>query len=136
MRKKRFKPYKGVKSRMGKKNWENKTVEVNIEKPSKKKEIEIEVTEKPRYVYDNVPEFKDFVTLDGAKLKNMSDLAGNLEDMDDHVYKHHANEEKNDFSQWVGDVMEDEELSQALVGQERKEAHVTVLKHMLKKLKR
>jgi len=136
MKKKKYTPYKGVKARMGKKNWENKKVEVTIEKTEKKKEIKIELTEKPKYVYDNVPEFKDFVSLNGAKLKNMSDLANGLENMDDNVYKHHVNEKKNDFSKWVGDVMDDEELAQALVGQEQQEAHVTVLKHMLKRLKK
>lgn len=132
---KKYEPYKGVKARMVK-NWENKKVEVTVEKPDRNKGITIEVTEKPRYVYDNVPEFKDFVTLDGARLKNISDLADKLEYMDDHVYNHHANDEKNDFSRWVGDVMEDDELAEALMGKEKQEAHVAVLKHMLKKTKR
>jgi len=135
MKKKKYTPYKGVKARMGKKNWENKAVEVTVEKPVKNKEITIEMTEKPKYIYDDVPGFKDFVTLDGAKLKNLSQLAEKLEYMDDHVYKHHANEKKNDFSNWVGAVMDDKELANALIGKEQQEAHVTVLKHMIKKLR-
>jgi hypothetical protein len=136
MKKKKYTPYKGVKARIGKKKWENKKVEVTVDKPTKgQKEIKIEVTDKPKYIYDNVPDFKDFVTLDGTKLKNISDLAEKLEYMDDHVYKHHANEKKNDFSQWIGDVMDDEELAEALVNKDQQEAHVAVLKHMIKKLR-
>ncbi len=140
MRKKKYTPYKGVKARIRTGSVKmpkakKEIVEVIVEKSDKKKEIKIEVTERPKYVYDNVPEFKDFVTLDGSKLKNMSDFAEKLENMDDHVYKHHVDKKKNDFSQWVGDVMEDGELAEALVGKEQQEAHVTVLKHMLKKLK-
>ncbi len=141
MKRKKYTPYKGVKARIrtgGVKmpKAKKEIVEVTVEKDLKKKEIQLEITERPKYVYDNVPEFKDFVTLDGAKLKNMSDLANKLEYMDDHVYKHHVDKEKNDFSQWVGDVMEDGELAEALVGKEQQEAHVEVLKHMLNKLRK
>jgi len=119
-------------------NYENKTIEVSVDSGKKEgSRVEFEFSEtKPKYVHDDVPDIKSFITLDGDKIKNLSELSEKLETMQDKVYKHHVNEEKNDFSKWVNDVMDDEELAQDLMGTEKQEAQVAVLKAMIKKLSR
>lgn len=51
---------------------------------------------------------------DGRILRNLYDLAKALDEMSDEVFKYHANNEKNDFSNWVGEVLLDPGLAKAL----------------------
>ena len=51
-------------------------------------------------------------------------LAEGLERMSDDTFAYHCNQNKNDFSIWVEEVIGDEELAKALkVSGNRKEAH-------------
>ncbi|MBR9706099.1 AAA family ATPase, partial [Candidatus Pacearchaeota archaeon] len=45
---------------------------------------------------------KSFITLDGKSIKNLNQLYSALSEMDDNVFNHHVNENKNDFSNWLG----------------------------------
>ncbi len=51
----------------------------------------------------------------GISIKNLRELAEALEIMDDDAFKHHVTKEKNDFSNWVKDIIEDVELSKDLL---------------------
>jgi hypothetical protein len=62
----------------------------------------------------NVPQEKQFWCRDGRVLKSLSELETALRDMSDEVFRHHANESNNDFSNWVRDVFGDEKLSNDL----------------------
>jgi outer membrane protein assembly factor BamA len=44
----------------------------------------------------------------------MKELAKGLVTMSDEVFAHHANLERNDFSNWVRDVIKDEKLANDL----------------------
>lgn len=55
-----------------------------------------------------------FNLLDGRQLKNLYDLAEALETMSEDVYSHHANQEKNDFSNWLKHCTNEEELSEEI----------------------
>ena len=59
---------------------------------------------------DTQPEFY-FKLIDGSELKNLLELADALEKMSDDVFYYHANEAKNDFSNWIRDVFKQEELA-------------------------
>ncbi|MBW2992742.1 hypothetical protein KY345_06005 [Candidatus Woesearchaeota archaeon] len=52
-----------------------------------------------------------FITRDGQRIKNLYQLHKSLLNMDDGVYSHHVNKEKNDFYNWVKDIYNDEALS-------------------------
>ncbi|MAE12942.1 hypothetical protein CMO92_00110 [Candidatus Woesearchaeota archaeon] len=52
------------------------------------------------------PEHYFYLHKDGI-LKNYEDLFSALQDMDEHVFRHHVNEHKNDFALWAKDVFED-----------------------------
>lgn len=62
----------------------------------------------------NVPEDKRFWCQDGRYFQNLQELGEALVDMSEDIFRTHVNEAKNDFSNWIRDVIGDEELSQKL----------------------
>jgi hypothetical protein len=63
---------------------------------------------------DNVPEQYTFYCCDGCRIWNMRDLLNELLNMSDDTFSCHFNQEKNDFSNWVRDVIGDEKLAKDL----------------------
>ncbi len=59
----------------------------------------------------NAPDDKPFWCQDGRVLQNLQDLAAALKEMSDETFRYHLNESKNDFSNWVRDVIGDEKLA-------------------------
>lgn len=54
---------------------------------------------------------KFFYLSDGRVLKNLEELADALRNMTGEIFKHHVNKERNDFANWVNDVLEDKKLA-------------------------
>ena len=67
-----------------------------------------------RRMLGDVPDDKRFWCSDGRELKNLLELETALKEMSEETFRYHSNENKNDFSKWVGDVIGDEELSRDL----------------------
>jgi len=63
---------------------------------------------------DDVPEDKRFLCQDGRELKNLFDLVVAIREMADETFFAHVGENKNDFANWVRDVVGDEDLSKTL----------------------
>jgi hypothetical protein len=63
----------------------------------------------------DVPEEKRFWCVDGKYLKNLAELKDALEQMSEETFRHHSNETKTDFSNWIKDVIGDEKLSRDLL---------------------
>jgi hypothetical protein len=57
------------------------------------------------YKSKEVPEEKMFHTVDDYGLKNIQELYYYLINCDDNSFRFHLNEQKNDFANWVGDVL-------------------------------
>jgi hypothetical protein len=57
---------------------------------------------------------KDFVLKDGTKLHSLKDLYGHLSTITDADFRHHVNEQKNDFASWVEHAHGDKYLAQSL----------------------
>lgn len=55
-----------------------------------------------------------FYVCNGSVLKNLRDLRILLENVDDGVFNYHVNESKNDFLNWIKDVIQDDMLSKNL----------------------
>jgi hypothetical protein len=83
------------------------------------------------------PSESRFVVSDGRILKDLKELADALHDMSNDVFRHHVNEFRNDFSSWVRDVFNDQELAEELskVGSQG-EAEIKILRNIVKKLSR
>jgi len=47
----------------------------------------------------------------GVSLHSLKDLAEALDIMSDTTFKHHVSDKKNDFGNWVGDVLMDKQLA-------------------------
>ena len=61
-----------------------------------------------------VPDQYVFWCHDGRILHGIHELKEAMEMMSDEAYDHHANQEKNDFSTWVRDIIGDDKLSRDL----------------------
>ncbi|MBI4295835.1 MAG: hypothetical protein HY667_01815 [Chloroflexi bacterium] len=62
----------------------------------------------------DVPPDKRFYCNDGRIFNNLEDLASALKVMSDDTFRYHANESKNDFSNWISDVIGDGKLARDL----------------------
>jgi len=61
-----------------------------------------------------VPQEYAFWCHDGSTLRDIKELGKALATMTDETFAYHANMEKNDFSNWVRDVIGDEKLASNL----------------------
>ncbi len=68
-----------------------------------------------------VPEEHAFWCHDGSIFRDIKELAEGLVTMSDEVFAYHANPEKNDFSNWVRDVIKDEKLARDLMNSSDRE---------------
>ncbi|MEM4259768.1 MAG: DUF5752 family protein [Candidatus Woesearchaeota archaeon] len=55
-----------------------------------------------------------FILRDGKKIKNIKELAEEMGKMEDAVFFHHVNDERNDFSNWIRDVFDETELAEQI----------------------
>jgi hypothetical protein len=55
-----------------------------------------------------------FYACNGHVLQNMDDLVVCLRDCDSGTFYYHANEHKNDFANWVRDILQQKTLSNAM----------------------
>lgn len=61
-----------------------------------------------------VPEQYIFYCCDGSVYRDMAELAVGLAAMTDEAFAYHCNSEKQDFANWVRDIIEDIELANDL----------------------
>ena len=78
----------------------------------------------------HVPQDKYFVLNNGRVLKCLQDFILVLEDLDEEVFKHHVNEFKNDFSNWIEFVLNDSDLAASLKGMATREEMLNHLKEV------
>src|SRR3989338_425989 len=99
-----------------------------------KKPQTVEVIIKKK-VLGEAPVEHHFVVADGKKLKNIIELADALETMSEEIFRHHANEFKNDFSAWVKYVFYDHSLADDISrAKNRLETQIVILRRLIKEL--
>jgi hypothetical protein len=62
-----------------------------------------------------VPQEKQFWCHDGKVLRSLPELGMALGQMNEETFRHHLSGSRNDFSNWVRDVIGDEKLSRDLL---------------------
>lgn len=78
----------------------------------------------------DAPGQRYFILANGHPVKHVAHLAEILDDLEDHVFDHHVNPERNDFHTWVKDVFKDVELAKKMLGVNRKEdLQLVIYKH-------
>ena len=75
-----------------------------------------------------------FWVCDGRILKNSNELADALETMNDDTYRYHANNEKNDFYNWIKDVIKDRKLALMLKKSRNRESAAKKTRARVKEL--
>jgi len=73
-----------------------------------------QLKEKADKVLAKVPEEYVFWCHDGRTFRDMKDLAEGLAIISDDIFAYHVDSEKNDFSKWVKDIINDEQLASDL----------------------
>ncbi|MEM4259749.1 MAG: DUF5752 family protein [Candidatus Woesearchaeota archaeon] len=68
----------------------------------------------PKKILENVSPDKIFFVCDGSTLSNIKDLSNALKTMNDGTFSYHANQQKNDFSNWITDVLHDPALGKKI----------------------
>jgi len=99
---------------------------------SKKQSAEVVVVKK---VLGDAPEEKHFILSDGRKLKSVFELIDELETMGEETFRHHVNEHKNDFSNWIRDVFEEKSIAEEVHRiQNRTEAQRALMKSLVREI--
>jgi len=70
--------------------------------------------EEAERLLSNVPEQFTFRCQDGGVFWNLRDLARAVSSMNEEVFSHHVNDQKNDFATWIADVIGDHTLAREL----------------------
>ncbi len=77
---------------------------------------------------------KAFYLANGTYLRNLHELADALKYMDSNTFLAHVNESKNDFYNWVLDVIEDEMLAERIKNIREKEMMARTIEQRIKEL--
>jgi len=64
---------------------------------------------------ENVPEEYVFYFVDGRTAWNLEDLLNAIANITDDTFAHHCTPDKNDFANWVADVIGDQKLAGDLI---------------------
>ena len=72
---------------------------------------------------------------DGSHLKSLVDLHGALERIDEETYRYHANENKNDFSNWVKEVHKNNWLANDISNSTTKEDAAIIVGDLINKVR-
>lgn len=81
---------------------------------AKKVKIKAKGKRQPEKVLGKVPAQYVFYCRDGRVFADLRELAEGLKAMSDETFTYHSNLQKQDFSNWVRDVIGDEELANDL----------------------
>jgi len=102
--------------------WHSLKAEIE-EKEKKKKEVEHRIDQESQELKElfrqvkinqilgqEAPKQHYFKLINGQQLKNLNDLRKALEYMTDDEFRHHVNQEKNDFATWVREALQNQEM--------------------------
>ena len=70
--------------------------------------------EAPQHVLRTVGDDVSFRFCTGHEARSLNEFHEHLARLDEEAFRHHANEERNDFSAWVHEVVGDERLARDL----------------------
>lgn len=118
---------KVVNKKVSKKNTKKKTVRKAAVKRTAKTKPKISI---------NSPKAKGeecFYVTNGLVIDDLLGLVDALDTMTDDVFYHHVNDERNDFANWVKEIMKEAELAEKIMSQNTPDrCQIVILRHFLK----
>ncbi|MFH1209875.1 MAG: hypothetical protein V1663_03740 [archaeon] len=87
-------------------------------------------------ILSNVSEENKFWCNDGSALSNLQELEAALKNMNNETFGYHVNNEKNDFGNWIRDILKDDYLADEITKTKNKNVALKKLKNRLKTLNR
>lgn len=91
--------------------------------------------EAKRYLNDCAPE-QCFWVNNGPILRNIEELSNTLPEMSSDVFGHHVGADKNDFGNWIRDVIGDQKLANDILSSRNKESMAKKVKARVNALKK
>jgi hypothetical protein len=77
-----------------------------------------------------------FYVCNGDVLKDLRELLNELNSMDDAAFKYHVNSEKNDFYNWVKDVLKDNPLANKIRNSKKRNLMASIVNQRLKDIEK
>jgi len=77
---------------------------------------------------------KSFWFCNGTRALNLYQLVDTIEHTNDDIFRYHVREKKNDFAQWILDVLEDEVLYHQVVAERDKQWFIQKIRHRIHEL--
>jgi len=91
--------------------------------------------EAKRYLNDCAPE-QCFWVNNGPILKNVEELANVLPEMSNEAFQHHVSNERNDFSNWIKDVIGDQKLANDLLSSKSRDSALKKVRNRVNSLRK
>ena len=98
--------------------------------------IKIVTKDEARKYLSDSPSEQCFWVNNGPVVKNLEELTSVLPQLSEDAFGHHVNKEKNDFSNWIKDIIGDKKLANDLLSSKTKESALKKLKDRLSSLKK
>ena len=76
-----------------------------------------------------------FILSNGMKIKNPIELADSLRTMPNKVFEYHVNPHKNDFSNWIKDIIKDNKLADEIYKAESKNEMIKLIERRISEVK-
>ena len=95
----------------------------------------IDATTAKKYLCSVRPE-KSFWVNNGPIVNNLKSLPKTVEEMSEDQFNYHVNKEKNDFSNWIHEIIGDIVLAKELKMAKTKKTFLAKLKHRVEALKK
>src|SRR3989338_6664472 len=91
--------------------------------------------EAKKYLGDCSPE-QSFWVNNGPIVKNLDELSHALPELSNDIFSHHVNNDNNDFSNWIRDIIGDQKLANDIISSRNKESMLKKLNTRLNALKK
>ncbi|MBW2972305.1 hypothetical protein KY359_04685 [Candidatus Woesearchaeota archaeon] len=85
-------------------------------------------------VLSDCPQGLEFWTCHGTIIKNIYELKNTIRALNEYAFKYHVNEDnsKNDFAEWIADVLGDPTLAKKLAGVMDRDKYLSIIEKRIK----
>ncbi|PIN72303.1 hypothetical protein COV22_03575 [Candidatus Woesearchaeota archaeon CG10_big_fil_rev_8_21_14_0_10_47_5] len=93
--------------------------------------VRLSAAEAERILTANTEADQSFFMCNGSVISNLRQLLDIFQTIEDNVFRHHVNDERNDFSNWIRDIVRDAKLANDLQKAKKKAQAIAVLRQRI-----